>query len=324
MIRRIQQGLPAREPPRAKPDSFKSVAENWLKRYVAKQKLITQPEIERCLRVYVYPHWATRVFTSLGRTDLAKLLDYIEDHHGRRMADVVAGHVRGVGNWYSDRSDDYVNPFLRHRARVPKGSGKRARILDDDELQGIWRACEQAGAFGAFVQLLLLTAQRRGAVARRMCWSDLSPDGIWTIPTAPREKANASVLQLPPLALKIVSAQPRFASNPFVFAGRDTGPIGRFSHRHSVLKAQCGVDNWTLHDLRRTARSLMSRAGVSSEHAERVMGHAIPGVEGIYDRHAYFEEKRIALEKLANLVERIVNPPEDDVVVPLRAPAAQS
>ena len=122
MIRRIQQGLPAREPPPAKPDSFKSVTENWIKRYVAKQQLITQPEIERCMRVYVYPHWETRVFVSLGRSDLAKLLDYIEDHHGRRMADVVAGYVRGVGNWYSDRSDHYVNPFLRHRARVPRAA----------------------------------------------------------------------------------------------------------------------------------------------------------------------------------------------------------
>ena len=55
--------------------------------------------------------------------------------------------------------------------------------------------------------------------------------------------------------------------------------------------ARCGVDGWTLHDLRRTARSLMSRAGVPSEHAERVLGHVIKGVEGIYDRHGYSEEK---------------------------------
>ena len=52
----------------------------------------------------------------------------------------------------------------------------------------------------------------------------------------------------------------------------------------------------------------MSRAGVSSEHAERVMGHAIGGVEGIYDRHAYADEKAAALVKLANLIDSIVNP----------------
>jgi integrase len=65
---------------------------------------------------------------------------------------------------------------------------------------------------------------------------------------------------------------------------------------------------WTLHDLRRTARSLMSRAGVAADIAERVLGHVIPGVRGVYDRHGYEAEKREALERLAALVARIVNP----------------
>jgi hypothetical protein len=52
----------------------------------------------------------------------------------------------------------------------------------------------------------------------------------------------------------------------------------------------------------------MSRAGVPADIAERVLGHVIPGVRGVYDRHAYADEKRAALEKLAGLVERIVNP----------------
>jgi hypothetical protein len=67
----------------------------------------------------------------------------------------------------------------------------------------------------------------------------------------------------------------------------------------------------------------MSRAGVSSEHAERVLGHVIPGVEGVYDRHAYFAEKAHALAKLAALIERIVYPPEGDVVGSLQPAAAR-
>ena len=69
------------------------------------------------------------------------------------------------------------------------------------------------------------------------------------------------------------------------------------------------MERWVLHDLRRTARSLMSRAGVPSEHAERTLGHAIKGVEGVYDRHRYEEEKAEALRRLANLIEKIVNAP---------------
>jgi hypothetical protein len=72
--------------------------------------------------------------------------------------------------------------------------------------------------------------------------------------------------------------------------------------------------DWVLHDLRRTARSLMSRAGVLPHVSERVLGHAIPGVEGVYDRHSYDTEKAHALLQLAALVETIINPPSGNVV----------
>jgi integrase len=73
------------------------------------------------------------------------------------------------------------------------------------------------------------------------------------------------------------------------------------------LKAEFGaLKPWVVHDLRRTARSLMSRAAVPRDHAERVLGHAMPGVEGVYDRHSYQTEKGEALAKLADLVAKIV------------------
>jgi integrase len=65
---------------------------------------------------------------------------------------------------------------------------------------------------------------------------------------------------------------------------------------------------WTLHDLRRSARSLMVRAGVKEEVAERCLAHVIGGVRGVYNRHAYLEEKRAAFEALAAQVARIVDP----------------
>ena len=73
-----------------------------------------------------------------------------------------------------------------------------------------------------------------------------------------------------------------------------------------------------VHDLRRTARSLMSRAGISSDHAERVLGHEIKGVEGVYDRHAYTNEKGEALNKLAHLIELILQGPQTSNVVEMR------
>jgi integrase len=93
--------------------------------------------------------------------------------------------------------------------------------------------------------------------------------------------------------------------------------LADFTGWKQQLDDACGVCGWTLHDLRRTARSLMSRAGVQTDYAERCLGHVISGVRGVYDCWEYLPEKRTAYDKLAALIERIVNPPAD-VVVPFR------
>jgi integrase len=309
-IKRIRAGLPAKEAPAVKPDSFKSVALSWIERHVAKNKLRTQAEIERCLRVYVFSHWADREFTSIKRSDIAALMDHIEDKHGARQADLVLSIMRSIANWFATRSDDYLSPFTRNMRRGD--TKKRERILTDDELRSVWKQAEGNGSFGALVRMLLLTGQRRAAVLG-MRWDDINIDGVWTIQTEDREKGNAGSLTLPAQALAIIKAQPHIEKNPFVFAASNGGPMSAFTRAKRAFDKQCGVTGWTLHDLRRTARSLMSRAGVSSDHAERVLGHVIPGIEGTYDRRPYFDEKAAALAKLAALIDRIITPPPDNV-----------
>lgn len=291
--------------------SFGEVAANFIKRHVEANKLRSQAEIERSLDKYVLPVWGHRPFREIRRGDVAALLDHIEDKHGARQADLVLAVVRKMSNWYAARNDDYVSPVVRgmHRSNASKGK----RTLDDDEVRAVWQAAGDAGTFGALVKLLLLTGQRREKVATMM-WNDLKGDE-WTIRTEDREKGNAGVLRLPALALEIVAAQPRLAGNPYVFAGRGGGPINAFSQRKAELDAKLpAMPPFVLHDLRRTARSLLSRAGVRPDVAERVLGHAILGVEGVYDRHSYSDEKADALTRLAALVESIIKPPVANVI----------
>ena len=117
------------------------------------------------------------------------------------------------------------------------------------------------------------------------------------------------------MALEIITAQPVLAGNPYVFAGRNKRPMYpghklKLAFDAALAKANGGaqIPHWRIHDLRRTAKTLMRRAGVDSEISERVLGHAIPGVEGVYDRHDYRAEKAEALKKLAGLIELILNP----------------
>ena len=152
-----------------------------------------------------------------------------------------------------------------------------------------------------------------------MKWADVT-DGVWTIATAEREKSNAGSLALPAQALAIIEAQPRLGDNPYVFAGRGLRPL-QFSQSKAPFDAKLPkMPRWTLHDLRRTARSLMSRAGVRPDISEAVFGHAIPGVEGIYDRHRYDAEKAAALERLATLIDGIVNPRENVTSMMVKRP----
>jgi integrase len=299
---------------RAGPQSFETIAEQWMKRHVEAKGLRSSRHIKGYLDRHVLPAWGGREFESIRRGDVAALLDGIEDRSGQTSADYTLRIVSAVCNWYATRHENYSSPVVKGMARSNPKERARSRILSDDEIRSIWNRAEANGTFGGFVRLLLLTGQRRDKV-RKLRWDDLTADGAWIIETEKREKGNAGELVLPQVALDIISAQPRLAGNPFVFAGRRALPMIGISGRKETFCAKLpSMPNWTLHDLRRTSRSLMSRAGVSRDVAERVLGHAIAGVEGTYDRHRYTEEKAHALKALAALIETIVNPPSSNVI----------
>jgi integrase len=296
---------------RAGPQSFQAIAEQWLKRHVEKNGLRSRGEIHRLLTSHVLPAWQGRNFTSIKRSDVTALLDHVEDKHGARQADYVLAIVRGICNWYASRHDDYATPIVKGMGRRSIKASERKRILSDDEIRAVWEAA--SGTFGDLVKLLLLTGQRLDKVAS-MRWDDINVDGVWTIATEEREKGNGGDLVLPAVAVGIIRAHPRLGDNPHVFAGRGDSHFSGYSKAKRALDVRVPLPQWQLHDLRRTARSLMSRAGIRPDVAERVLGHTIEGVEGVYDRHSYREEKADALKRLAVLVRAIINPRPDNVV----------
>lgn len=323
LIKQGEEPFPALVPKKA-PDTFKTVAENFIERHVQKQGLRTGPETERIFKKYVYPEWSKageeRAFLSIKRGDVSRLLDKVEDENGPVMATRVLAALSKLFNWYASREDDYSTPIVRGMGRANSRDRARKRILSDDDIRAVWPACGDLGTFGAFVRTCLLTSQRRAKVAA-MKWADLSDDGVWTIQAEAREKVNAGELRLPKQALAVIHAQPVIDKNPYVFAGRGKKAMAGFSVGKKDLDEKAPIEPWVLHDLRRTAKSLMARANVRPDISERVLGHVIPGVEGVYDRHSYAQEKADALEKLAGLVDLILNPPSGNVTRLERAAA---
>jgi hypothetical protein len=76
---------------------------------------------------------------------------------------------------------------------------------------------------------------------------------------------------------------------------------------------------WTLHDIRRTARTHFSALAIPELVSELLLAHSRPHLHRVYDQHTFFHEKMSALTQWGARLERIVNPPAGNVVVPLRA-----
>jgi integrase len=250
----------------------------------------------------------------LRRSHVADLLDKIADENGEAMADHTVACLSSALNWYSNRDDDFSPPRLRGLKRASNTG--RDRILSDQEIRDLWQAAGQCGVFGHMVKFLLLTGQRRGEAAG-MRWDELVEPDLWEIPAARYKTGKPHAVPLSQAATAIVENMPRISELVFPApmnpnkAISDGGSLKTAMERHLAG----AVTGWTVHDLRRTARSLMSRAGVAPDIAARVLGHAVgTAVERRYDRHSCVNEKRNALERLAQQIEDILTPPQDKVV----------
>ena len=83
---------------------------------------------------------------------------------------------------------------------------------------------------------------------------------------------------------------------PHIAADTVNSAIGRFIKPEMAMRSQ----DWTPHDMRRTGRTYLAQLGVSSTVAEKCLNHQLPGMAEVYDRHAYFEERKEALQSLAD------------------------
>jgi integrase len=341
---------PAKERRKAKAaaeNTLRNVAENYLAREGGQLRTV---DVRRAtLQRLVYPALGARQIDEIKRSEINRLLDNIEDDHGPRMASLTLAYLRRLMNWHAARSDDFRSPIVRGMGRGV--TTKRDRVLTNDELRAFWKASETwEHPFSRLLRFILLTATRRQEAAG-MKWSELK-ERTWTIPASryktkldfevPVSDAAWHVLATAPLLAELRQGMSERGNQHntvtpkegIVFTTTGKSLMGGFSKfrrqfdalmlnelRQAAIERgddpdKVALPRWTVHDLRRTARSLMTQAGVPPDHAERALGHVIGGIRGVYDRHGYFEEKRHAFEALAEHIERMLGPQTN--VLPMR------
>jgi Arm DNA-binding domain/Phage integrase family len=311
--------------------TLRAVVENYLVRgaFDRDKRPLRSVDAQRAIfERLVYPTLGARQIGEIKRSEITRLLETIEDERGPRMASLTLAYLGRVMNWHAAREDDFRSPIVRGMART--AATKRDRVLSDDELRAFWRAAEGWDhPFSRMLRFILLTATRRDEAAG-MSWGEVEA-ATWTIPAARYKTKIDMALPLSGAALDLLAAIPRGGEHVFATIANKM-VVGSFARHKAKLDGlmlselrraaaerddqKVFLERWTIHDLRRTARSLMTRAGVSPDHAERALGHVIGGVRGIYDRHQYLDEKRSAFEALAAQIQRVLDPQPN--VVPMR------
>jgi integrase len=304
-----------REVAEAAADTVLAVCAEYLNHPKTKATLRTYDKRRHQLELMVYPVLGARPIASITKTDCVRLFDKIARERGPVIADHMRAILSRIFYWHEGRHDTFRSPITRGIERHAKPPKERARkrTLTDDELRRIWQETGDNKPFSVLIRFLLLTGARKNEAAQ-LPRSEIDGNGDWLLP-AERNKVKCELLRpLSAAALAIINDRPRFDGCDYVFTNDGRHPIGAFSQGKRRLDHDSGTSGWVIHDLRRTARSLMSRAGVISEIAEKCLGHVAGGVEATYNRHDYYKEKTLAFEKLATQLELIVNQPEGNVV----------
>src|SRR5262249_8198885 len=146
--------------------------------------------------------------------------------------------------------------------------------------------------FGNIVQLLIVTGQRRDEVAG-MRWQDLDlTEKVWTIPGANNKSGRIHSVPLSPQVLEIIKKLPRVHDKLLFPAKGKDHHVNGWSRWKAKMDNMCKVNDWTLHDLRRTAATGMAKLDVEPHIIGRIMNHAQGGVAGIYNRYQYLPKMR--------------------------------
>ena len=180
-------------------------------------------------------------------------------------------------------------------------------MLTEDEIRAVWAGCDaDHGIIADAFRLMLVTAQRRGEVLS-MRWQDVDCSW-WTIPAELAKNGLAHCVPLSRQALAILEGLRNRPTGPWVFPSPTTArPIENPQKAAERLRERSKVPDLCLHDLRRTAASLMTGMGISRLTVKKILNHAERDVTAVYDRHSYDPEKRSALEAWSRRLETIVS-----------------
>ena len=273
----------------------------------AKPKKRSWKEDQRILNKY-FTRWRDRRADGITRPEVVAILQDIKKNHGGVMANRSLAAVRKMYS-YAVRNG-YLDDNPAKMVDRPASETSRDRVYTDAEIKALWGAFDQMGVQGAILKMCFVTAQRLNE-ARGMRRDEIDGE-TWTLPAARSKNGRANVVPLSGLANHVLETTPNLGAT-YVFAS-PRGPDQDGNERPVTISSKdrvrarklSGVADFSPHDLRRTFRTAVAPLGFDRYIGERVLGHVMQGVEPVYDRFDYLDQKRDLLEAWGRHVEDVI------------------
>jgi integrase len=299
--------------------SFKSLCEDWYSAEVQARGLKHPAVPRRYLDKYLLPKLGRFPACDITPADVARLLDEIKGRAPTAANDLLR-FTRRIFAFGVRRRFVPSNPAADFSPRLDAGGTERARsrALSSDELAQLFEKIREMPNFCddnlLAIKLLLALCVRKGELLGAR-WEEFDLDGgtdvgaVWHLPAARTKTGEGLDIPLAPTVVEWLNALRTLAAgSDYIFPKRRRDPRERVPHvgvdtlNVALRRVKHGLTHFTLHDLRRTARTHLAALGIRREVAERCLGHKLRGVEGTYDRHDYFKERRVALAQWTKLL----------------------
>lgn len=295
------------------PDVFGKVVEIYLATHGHNLRASTKKEIARLFEKELSA-WKKRRLGEIETADVHAALDAITARGAEITANRLHSYLRHLFVWAIGRKMIAASPLDGVSKPTSEKNRARSRALDNAELALVWKGAAALGfPFGPFFQLAILLGARRNELSG-MKWSEIDfEEAVWVIPKERSKNGQQHELPLAPQVVALLESLPRF-DGPYVFSSGDTPVSGHSKAKQRLDKSTTATNGgqvlkeFVVHDLRRSFATGLQRLGVPIEVTEYCLNHkgeSFAGIRGVYQRHDYREEMRVALVRWAKHIEAL-------------------
>ncbi len=275
----------------------------------------------------ILPVLGNKMMAEITTSMVRDLCDRIVERGGLATAVQAREIISSVYRHANDRGHGLFNPAADIKPSSIAIFKPRERTLTPEEIGLFFRTLDAIGAMGTMkmaLKLVLITMVRKGEFTNAT-WDEIDlKKWTWTIPSDRMKGSRAHVIYLPKQAQDIlVGLQMCAGGSEYLVPGRynfrkplSNAALNSLIDRTVKIINEDGeyIQDFTVHDMRRTASTLLHEAGYPSDWIEKALAHEQKGVRAVYNKAEYARQRAYMLQQWADMIDSWINGEHTDLI----------